>query len=95
MPPLFSKLEFCVYILISLKDHNFYIGFTTDLKRRLTEHFLGQNTSTAPRRPFKLIHCEYYASTLDAQRREQYLKTAKGRRTLRLMLKETLTELDL
>lgn len=24
-------LPFCVYVLLSLKDGNFYVGFTTDL----------------------------------------------------------------
>ena len=74
-----------------VKDDNFYVGYTTDLPRRLDEHFQGHNTSTAPRRPFVLVHCEYYLAKADAERRENYLKTAKGRRVLRLMLEESLT----
>ena len=84
------QLPFCVYVLLSLKDDNFYVGYTTDLSRRLDEHFQGRNTSTAPRRPFTLVHCEYYLAKTDAERRERYLKTTKGRRTLRLMLTESL-----
>jgi len=84
------QLPHCVYVLLSLKDHNFYVGYTTDLHRRLDEHFQGRNTSTAPRRPFVLVHCEYYLAKADAERRERYLKTAKGRRVLRLMLKDGL-----
>jgi putative endonuclease len=83
-------LPFCVYVLLSFKDNNFYVGFTEDLRRRLDEHVQGRNTSTAPRRPFVLIHSEYYLAKSDAERRETYLKTAKGRRTLRLMLAESL-----
>ena len=83
-------LPYCVYILLSLKDDNFYVGFTTNLPRRLDEHFQGRNTSTAPRRPFVLVHCECYLAKADAERRETYLKTAKGRRVLRLMLRESL-----
>ena len=85
-------LPYCVYILLSLKDDNFYVGYTTDLPRRLGEHFQGRNTSTAPRRPFVLVHCEYYLAKADAERRENYLKTAKGRRVLHLMLKDSLAE---
>ena len=85
------QLPFCVYVLISEKDDNFYVGYTTDLSRRLDEHFQGRNTSTAPRRPFILVHCEYYLAKADAERRETYLKTAKGRRVLRLMLQKSLT----
>jgi putative endonuclease len=86
------QLPFCVYILLFLKDENFYVGYTTDLPRRLDEHFQGRNTSTAPRRPFVLVHCEYYLAKADAERRETYLKTAKGRRVLRLMLQESLMQ---
>jgi hypothetical protein len=39
-----------------------------------------------------LVHCEYYLAKADAERRESYLKTAKGRRVLRLMLKDSLAE---
>jgi len=87
-----TKLRYCVYVLISLADGDFYVGFTTDLSRRLDEHFQGRNTSTAPRRPFVLVHCEYYLAKADAERREKYLKTAKGRRVLRLMLEDSLNE---
>lgn len=88
--PTTYPLPFCVYVLLSLKDHDFYVGYTTDLTRRLDEHFQGRNTSTAPRRPFVLVFCEFYSAKPDAERRETYLKTAKGRRTLRLMLSESL-----
>ncbi len=85
-------LPHCVYVLLSLKDDNFYVGYTTNLPRRLDEHFQGRNTSTAPRRPFVLVHCEHYVAKADAERRENYLKTAKGRRVLRLMLQHSQAE---
>ncbi len=81
-----DSLPYCVYVLLSEKDGNFYVGFTTDLKRRFEEHQQGRNTSSASRRPFMLIHAELYAAKEGALRRENYLKTAKGRRALRLML---------
>ena len=96
-----SKLQYCVYILLSMHDGNLYVGYTTDLQRRLTEHFHGQSKATAPRRPFCLIFpvrhslgdggCEYYLSESDARRREGYLKTTAGRKGLKLILRETLT----
>ena len=33
---------FYVYLLHSAKDNGFYIGFSTDLKRRLSEHTAGR-----------------------------------------------------
>jgi putative endonuclease len=88
-----TTLKHCVYILYSLKDHKLYIGYTTNLERRLTEHFQGRSKSTAPRRPLRLIFCEYYLSEKDALRREKYFKTTAGKKTLRLMLRESLKEI--
>ena len=34
-----AKLQYCVYILLSLHDGDLYVGYTSDLQRRLTEHF--------------------------------------------------------
>ena len=41
----------------------------------------------------KLVYFEAFANKQDARRREQYLKTTKGRNGLRLILRETLAHL--
>ncbi|MBF0479482.1 MAG: GIY-YIG nuclease family protein [Candidatus Omnitrophica bacterium] len=81
---------FFVYVLLSLKDNNFYIGFSENLETRLKDHYEGRNTSTKARRPLKLIFYEAYQSKEDALRREKYFKTTKGKSTLKLMLRATL-----
>ena len=81
-----------VYVLYSLKDRKLYIGYTADLKRRLSEHNRGESASTAPRRPLRLLFGEHYISKKDAQRRERYFKTTAGKRALRLMLKDSLLQ---
>ena len=48
--------------------------------------------ATEPRRPFTLLFCEYYLSKHDATRREKYFKTTVGKKTLRLMLQDSLIE---
>ncbi len=55
-----SKLQDCVYVLYSLKDGQLYIGSSSNLKQRLTDHFHGHAKSIVFRRPFKLIFCEYF-----------------------------------
>ncbi len=81
---------FYVYILQSQKDKKFYIGFTTNLKKRLKDHASGGTKSTKSRRPFKLIYYEAHISERDARRQERYFKTQKGKSTLRQMLREAL-----
>lgn len=87
------KLQHCVYVLLSLKDQKFYIGYSSNLKQRLTAHFNGKSPATAPRRPFNLVFCEYFLSKSDALRREKYLKTTTGKRGLRLIIRASLSEL--
>jgi putative endonuclease len=79
-----------VYILLSQKDGKFYIGFTSDLQRRLQEHHNGKAQSTKSRRPLKLLYYEAHLSKEDAQRRESYFKTSKGKATIRQMLRNSM-----
>jgi putative endonuclease len=85
-----------VYVLRSLRDKRLYIGSTGDLRTRLRLHNGGAVRSTSPRRPFELVFYEAYRSEYDAKRREIYLKSAKGRTTLKTMLRSFLqaTESD-
>jgi putative endonuclease len=80
-----------VYVLQSLVDHNFYVGFTKDLKLRIEKHQKGQVPSTRSRRPLKLIYYEACLNQEDATRREKYLKTYHGKSFLRRRLKSHLT----
>ena len=59
-----------VYILQSQKDKKMYIGYTSNLERRLQEHANGLVPSTSWRRPLICIHYETYLSQKDALRRE-------------------------
>lgn len=86
-------LPFCVYILFSESDHQFYIGYTSNIERRFLEHSTGQSKSTKHRGPLKLIFLEYYLFKEDAKKREKYFKTTIGKRVLRIMLSDTLTKI--
>lgn len=79
-----------VYVLLSLKDQKFYIGFSEDVEKRLKDHNAGRNTSTKVRMPLELIYYEAHLSQEDALRRERYFKTDKGKSTLKQMLRVTL-----
>ena len=83
---------FYVYVLRSLLDCNFYVGYTKDLKVRLNEHSNGEVNSTKNRRPLKLVYYESCLNQQDATHREKYLKTAWGKRYIKSRLKNYLTD---
>ena|SRR3989338_2426981 len=80
---------FYVYILLSEKDGNLYIGYTPDLKIRIQKHTNGFVWTTKYRRPLQLIYYESYLSETDARKREVYLKGGKGRGELKIQLEKT------
>jgi putative endonuclease len=79
-----------VYVLLSLKDGNFYTGYTSNLKLRIEKHNLGKVVATRTRRPLKLIYFEVCLNRKDAMRREIYLKSAWGKRYIRSRVAEYL-----
>ncbi len=81
-----------VYILQSLKDRSFYIGYTADLMKRFKEHNDGKSLATKPFRPYKLIFYEAFENRIDAKSREEYLKSGWGFRSIKKMLKNYLGE---
>ena len=75
-PPSCGALiaEAYVYLLKSSKDGRFYLGWTTDMKRRLDAHNGGLVKSTSYRRPFELVYYECHPSAEIAKDRERKLK---------------------
>jgi putative endonuclease len=58
---------FYVYLLHSLEDRGLYIGFSTDLRRRMAEHKHRASFATKYRGPWKLIYYEAYIDRQDAE----------------------------
>ena len=85
--------EYYVYVLISEKDGNFYVGYTLNLKKRLSDHNNGNVRSTSHRIPLCLIYFEGCLNQQDAIHREKYLKTAWGKRYIKNRIKNYLTSL--
>ncbi|MEK9157931.1 MAG: GIY-YIG nuclease family protein [Patescibacteria group bacterium] len=73
-------------MLKSIADKKMYIGYSSNLVKRIEEHKKGLSFATKFRRPFKLIYFEGCTNEDDARRREHYLKTTQGRRFLGLRL---------
>lgn len=71
--PAPSVSMFYVYILQS-HNKDLYIGYTTDLKRRIEEHNSNRSTFTSKKGPWDLVYYEAYRNQEDAQARERSLK---------------------
>ncbi|HBK34820.1 hypothetical protein A2239_02280 [Candidatus Uhrbacteria bacterium RIFOXYA2_FULL_40_9] len=65
---------YCVYLLKSIKDQGYYIGYTADLKHRVQDHQSGFVASTRNRTPLQLIYFEAYSCEMSARQREKQLK---------------------
>ena len=63
-----------IYLIQSLKDKKFYLGWTTNLRRRLDAHNAGSVRSTKSRKPFKLVFYETYSAPEEAKIRERQSK---------------------
>ena len=64
----------CVYVLQSLVADIYYIGYSSDVKKRLAQHNSGQSQYTRQHMPWKLVYCEIYQNEKLARDREKQLK---------------------
>ncbi|MGQ9696207.1 MAG: GIY-YIG nuclease family protein [Thermodesulfobacteriota bacterium] len=76
-------MPFFVYILKSELTGNSYVGHTSNLQKRLTEHNHGKNPSTKNKRPWKLIYKEEFPTRSQATLKEKYFKSIPGRLELK------------
>ncbi|MBI3332176.1 GIY-YIG nuclease family protein [Candidatus Peregrinibacteria bacterium] len=81
-----------VYLLEGETSGKQYIGYTTDLNRRLAEHNNHKNASTGKEQRWKLIYCETYTNKMDALGREKFLKSGSGWRFLKKQISHYLVE---
>lgn len=69
-----------VYLIESITRSNTrYIGFSTDLKRRIADHNAGKNLSTSGHRPWRLVTYFAFSEKQKALKFEAYLKSGSGR----------------
>lgn len=75
------------YLLEDYIDKSWYIGYTSDLKRRFLEHINKQGGKTTYKKhSLKLIYYEAYVNKKDAEGRERFLKSGSGRKYLKKQL---------
>ncbi len=79
---------FYVYIIENSLNSGWYIGFSTDVERRLEEHNtkIGSSHTRKAKGDWKLIYLEGYIDKRDALGREKYLKSGSGRKYIKKQL---------
>ena len=80
-----------VYVIKNEKEE-IYIGYSSNLKKRMTGHNTG-NTKTTRGHQWELIYYEAYRAESDARRRERALKkSGAGRKWLKTRIQDSLQE---
>lgn len=75
------------YLLENSNDKSWYLGYTSDLKKRFKEHQGGYGAKTTKRKQgWVLIYYEAYLNKKDAEGRERFLKSGSGRKYLKKQL---------
>lgn len=68
-----------VYLLASIADETeYYLGYTSDLKRRLEEHNNDFGCKTTKNKQWDILYYEAYPSKEFALKREKQLKKNRG-----------------
>ena len=78
------KMSYFVYLISSVKKSKLttYVGYTNNLKKRLSLHNNGKGAKFTRGRRWKVIYSEKYATKNEALSREYYIKKNRKFRNL-------------
>ena len=81
--PLKHEMMFFVYVLGSRRknDRRTYVGWTTNLERRLQQHNAGSGAKSTRGRKWVLLYSERCKTRREAMSREWYIKHDRKLRT--------------
>lgn len=79
-------MKYNVYALKSQVDGRIYVGFSSNVERRLKEHNSGKTRSTKGFRPWRIIFIEEFNDRMTAREKEKYYKTGIGKEKLKNMV---------
>ena len=76
-------MKYHIYIIYSIKNDRYYVGYTSDIENRLNAHNSGKNKSTQTGRPWILKYVEYFDDELKAKHREIEIKKKKSHESIK------------
>lgn len=82
-----STGKYIVYILYSQTLGRYYVGYTNDLVRRISEHNRKKGKYTDNGIPWEIKYTEWYTEKKDAADRERFIKSRKSKRYIESLIK--------
>jgi putative endonuclease len=79
---------FYVYILKSLKNGSYYVGYSHNPNNRLEEHNTKKVKATRYKIPYRIVYTEEFKTETEARKREYYIKRQKSRKFLEGLLSD-------
>ena len=77
---------FTVYIIYSANSDRFYVGYTSDLVKRIHEHNSGMNTSTANSHDWVVQFSRKFENRIQAVEFENFIKKKKSRKYIQWLI---------
>ena len=77
-----------VYILYSASKDRYYIGYSGNLKDRISRHNAGRSKSTKSGRPWVVVYLRAYENAGQAYQGEQAIKKRKSRAFLAQLISD-------
>jgi putative endonuclease len=84
-------MTYTTYVLYSKTHNKIYIGYSQDVKQRLSSHNSSENRGhTKKYQPWEIIYTEEFEDRSPAMKREKELKTSRGRQFIWEYIKENI-----
>ena len=79
-------MQYFIYILYSVKIDKYYVGYTTDLDNRLSEHNRGKTSFSKSGMPWIRVYFETFETKSEALKREKYIKSQKSAKFIKALI---------
>ncbi len=79
-------MSYFVYIIFSGKLNKYYVGYTENMEKRISDHISGISAFTSKANDWELKYSEAFSSREEAMQREKSIKKKKSRKYLEWLI---------
>ncbi|MBS1597524.1 MAG: GIY-YIG nuclease family protein [Bacteroidetes bacterium] len=83
-------MPFCVYVIYSSSQDQYYVGHSENFEDRLFRHINSGSKSTKKAKDWNLVSMETFQTRSDAMKREMEIKKKKSRRYIECLIQRSL-----